>query len=52
MREFNDKVLKFPFTLGDAVHRMYQEMWLDKTPIRYVWGNVEIIMRIPPREES
>jgi len=48
MREFNDAVLTPPFSLGEAINRMYQETWLDPTPIRYEWNDVEIVMRKLP----
>ena len=48
MREFNDTVLTPPFSLGEAMNRMYQETWLDSTPIRYEWNDVEIVMRKLP----
>jgi len=53
MREFNDAVLNPPFTLGEAVNRMYQETWFNPEPIRYVWNDVEIIIRkIDDKEEK
>ena len=45
MREFDDSKLKTPFSLGEAVNRMYQETWFDSEPIRYEWNDVEIVIR-------
>jgi len=46
MRKFDhDKHLKPPYSLGNAVNRMYQAMFFDKSPIRMEWNDVEITMR-------
>lgn len=46
MRKFEpEKHLKIPFSLGEAVERMYQSMFLDKSPVKMTWNDVEITMR-------
>jgi len=45
MREFDDSKMKFPFSLGDVVNEMYRQTWFDSRPIRYVYNDIEIVMR-------
>lgn len=45
LREFDESKMKLPFSLGEACERMYQQMWFDSTPIKYIYKDVEIIMR-------
>ena len=45
MREFDDKILKPPFSLSEAVTKMYEQTWFDSESIRYEWNDVEIIIR-------
>ena len=48
MREFDDSKMKLPFSLGDAANRMWQELHLDPEPVRYLWKDVELVMRKLP----
>jgi len=45
MREFDDSKMKMPFSLGDIIHEMYRQTWFDSRPVRYVYKDVEIVMR-------
>ena len=44
-RQFNDKSLKLPYSLGELCEKMYQQTWFDNTPIVHVWNDVEITMK-------
>ena len=50
MRDFDDSKMKRPFSLGDAANRMWQELHLNPEAVRYVWKDVELVMRKLPAE--